>query len=151
MSASPATTASTLFPVGNLTGAEARRADTVLLVEDDESLGRLFSVLLERCQLRVMRARDGAECLRLFGEHSAAITLVLMDCSLPDARGGALCHRLRARVPGLPVLLTSGRKQEALQALLAADGPTAFLPKPFVPGDVLREVRALLAQVVAAR
>lgn len=61
---------------------------------------------------------------------------------------GGLCHQLREAVPNLPILLTSGRKQEALHALLAVDGPTGFLSKPFLPADVIRQVRALLGQVV---
>lgn len=149
MTAPPAAIAGTAFPETDPAVAEPRPANTVLLVEDNDSLASLFSVLLGRCNLRVLRARDGAGCLRIFAEHSAAITLVLMDCNLPDAHGGSLCHRLRAVVPGLPVLLTSGRKQEAVRALLAADGPTGFLAKPFLPSDAVREVRALLDQMAA--
>ena len=55
--------------------------------------------------------------------------------------------RLRALHPGLPLLLTSGQKQDALFALLGADGPTGFIAKPFKPADVLREVHALLQRV----
>jgi len=121
-----------------------RIRDTVLVVEDDSTLARLFSVFIERCHLRVLHARDGASCLRVFEAHRDELVLVLMDCGLPDVHGGTLCHRLRASVPGLPLLLTSGSKQESLHALLSHDGPTGFLPKPFLPADVLREVRALL-------
>lgn len=133
-----------LTPVENVTAVEAQVRDTVLLVEDDESLAKLFSLLLQRHCFRVLHARSSAECLQIFEQNKAAIVLLLMDCNLPDGHGGTLCHRLRATIPGLPVLLTSGRKQESLQGLLAADGPTGFLPKPFMPGDVLPQVRALL-------
>jgi DNA-binding response OmpR family regulator len=86
--------------------------------------------------------------MRLFEKNRSDVVVVLMDCTLPDAHGGSLCHQLRQEVPNLPILLTSGRKQEALHALLAVDGPTGFLPKPFLPADVIRQVRALLEQVV---
>jgi CheY-like chemotaxis protein len=131
-------------PVENVMATEDQARDTVLLVEDDESLAKLFALLLQRSCLRVLHARSGEDCLRLFAKHQGAIALLLMDCNLPDAHGGTLCHRLRATSPGLPVLLTSGRKQDSLQSLLAADGPTGFLPKPFLPGDVVPQVRALL-------
>lgn len=134
----------TLPPVENVMAKEVQSRDTVLLVEDDESLAKLFVLLLQRCCFRVLHARSSADCLRLFEENQPAIALLLMDCNLPDGHGGTLCHRLRASSPGLPVLLTSGRKQESLQSLLAADGPTGFLPKPFLPGDVLPHVRALV-------
>lgn len=145
MSAAVAPTFATLPPVENAMATELQARDTVLLVEDDESLAKLFVLLLQRCCFRVLHARSSADCVRLFEEHSAAIALLLMDCNLPDGHGGTLCHRLRASCPGLPVLLTSGRKQDSLQLLLAADGPTGFLPKPFLPGEVLPQVRALVA------
>lgn len=118
--------------------------DTVLVVEDDAPVAALLGHILARIDRRVLHARDGGECLRLFEQHAAAIGLVFMDCTLPDAHGGTLCDRLRSIVPGLPVLLTSGRQQPGLLKLLAADGPTAFLSKPYLPAEVLRQVRLLL-------
>jgi two-component system cell cycle sensor histidine kinase/response regulator CckA len=120
--------------------------DTVLLVEDDPMLAQLFGVLLKKCGVEVLAARDGTECLRLFRTFRSSVSLVVMDCGLPDVHGGSLCHQLRSATPNLPILLTSGRKQGALHALLALDGPTSFLAKPFFPADVLREVSGLLAQ-----
>ena len=93
MSASPVATAGTLFPVRPELGADLVSRETVLLVEDDEALGRLFAVILERANLRVLRARDGAQCLQLFEENRSDVALVLMDCTLPDVHGGNLCHR----------------------------------------------------------
>ena len=122
--------------------------DTVLLVEDDAPVAALVAHLLGHLGLPVLHARDGAECLRLFAEHHAAIALVFMDCTLPDAHGGTLCQRLRATVPGLPVLLTSGRDQPGLLGLLAAEGPSAILPKPYLPGAVAQHMRALLSSGV---
>ena len=122
--------------------------DTILLVEDDDALAHLFILLLQRGGFAVRHARSGAECRRLFSAHQASIAVLIMDCGLPDAHGGSLSHELRTVVPGLPILLTSGRRQGALLALLAADGPTGFLPKPFMPSDVNRQVRALLPSPV---
>ena len=118
--------------------------DLVLLVEDDEPIAGLLARILERMQWRVAVAGDAAQCLRLLETHRAEVALALIDCSLPDAHGGSLCANLRAAVPGLPVLLTSGRTQPGLLELVAADGPAAFLSKPFLPGDVMLQVRALL-------
>jgi hypothetical protein len=122
----------------------ARLGDTVLLVEDDPILARLLIVLLGRCSVQVLHAESGAECQALFAVHRESIALVVMDCGLPDVHGGTLCHRLRVARPGLAVLLTSGRSQDALCALLAADGPTRFLAKPFRPVDVVGAVQSLL-------
>lgn len=133
-------------PRDGIIAAEASVRDTVLLVEDDPLLTKLFLVFIGRCGLRAVQASDSEEGLRLFTEHRGSLALVLMDCNLPDSHGGGLSHRLRALVPGIPLLLTSGRKQEVLHALLAKDGPTGFLSKPFLPGDVVRAVQALVPQ-----
>lgn len=144
MAASPQACVGPAFlPAGRVVDLSPRR-NTALLVEDDSCLARLFGVFLERCGLRTVHARDGADCLRLFEVHRHELALVLMDCGLPDVHGGTLCHRLRALSPGLSLLLTSGTKQPALHALLASDGPTGFLAKPFLPADALREIRAMI-------
>ena len=118
--------------------------DTILLVEDDAPVAMLLTHILARTDRRVLRARDGAECRHLFEQQSASVALVFMDCGLPDIHGGSLCRQLRAVVPGLPMLLTSGRAQPGLVALLEPDGPTAFISKPYLPAEVLRHVRTLL-------
>jgi two-component system response regulator AtoC len=128
-----------------LTNTPIAARDLILVVEDDDVVGPLLELLLSRVARRVQRVRDGAECARIFNGIAPEVALVIMDCGLPDAHGGTLCHRLRKAAPRLPVLLTSGRPQPNLLALFAADGPTDFLPKPFRPADVLERAEALLA------
>jgi DNA-binding response OmpR family regulator len=118
--------------------------DLIFVVEDDDVIAGLLERILARGGHRVVRAVDAAQCELLFQRHERQIALVILDCRLPDAHGGLLCNRLRNQSPGLPVLLTSGREQVGLCELFAADGPTAFLPKPFFPRDVERLVESLI-------
>ncbi len=116
----------------------------VLLVEDDDVVAGLVTHILARRAARVLRAGSGAEGEKLFSEHQAEIALAILDCWLPDGDGTVLCRRLRRAAPELPVLLTSGcDNAEALR--LAGEGRTAFLPKPFYPAQVDRQVTALLS------
>ncbi|HYD85683.1 MAG TPA: response regulator [Opitutus sp.] len=136
-----------LFP--NLEPAAApaavgKRETVVLLVEDEDSLAELLTCLFSRIKVRVMRAADGAQARRVFAENRADITLAFVDCHLPDGHGADLCAEFRTIVPNLPLLLTSGRDQQALAVTLAAGGPCDFLPKPYMPADVMRRVRSLL-------
>lgn len=118
-------------------------AGVVLLVEDDDSVAGVTTAMLERCVPRVLRAANGAEAERLLLAHRDEIVLAMVDCWLPDTMGPALCQRFRGVVPSLPVLLTSGCDNvDAKQ--LASGGRAAFLPKPFYPAQVMREVTALL-------
>lgn len=117
---------------------------SILLVEDEDSLAELLTCLLRRINVRVLRAADGAEARKLFADNRSGITLAFVDCHLPDVEGGELCMELRQTVPDLPLLLTSGRDQRALAAKLAAGGPCDFLPKPYMPADVMHRVRSML-------
>jgi two-component system cell cycle sensor histidine kinase/response regulator CckA len=120
------------------------RDGAVLLVEDEDSLAELLTHLLARLKIRVLRAADGAQAVRLFRENQAAISMAFVDCTLPDMAGGDLCHEFRAAAPGLPLLLTSGRDHRALERALASGGPCQFLPKPYMPAEVMSRVKSLL-------
>ncbi len=118
----------------------------VLFVEDEPTLAVLMGHLLARLTQSVLHAADGTAALHLFAEYRDEIALVIVDCQLPDMPGFELCQLLRTLVPGVPLILTSGRDQRPLVAALSTGGPTEFLPKPYLPGEVVRRVGALLAQ-----
>ncbi|MEO5959542.1 MAG: response regulator [Opitutaceae bacterium] len=118
--------------------------DTILVVEDEDSIAGLIGCILARGNFRVVRARDGEECLRLLEENETHLLLATLDCKLPDADGGALCQRVRERAAALPVLFVSGCDVSKLKAAWAGDRRTGFVAKPFLPGEVLKQVRALV-------
>jgi DNA-binding response OmpR family regulator len=139
MSPSPAAAYESVF-------VEPPSCGAILLVEDDDIVAGLVMRILARRSKRVLRAASGAEGEKLFTENRAEIALVILDCWLPDTDGTVLCRRFRRDVPDLPVLLTSGcENAEALR--LATEGRTAFLPKPFYPSQVDRQVSVLLGFV----
>jgi len=121
----------------------------VIVVEDDPIVGALIPLLLLPLGMRRVRVADASACLQWFAENPSSAALVVMDCGLPDARGGALASKLRLLVPDLPLLLTSGQRPPAVLDLVAADGPADFISKPFNPNELLQRVRALLARAAA--
>lgn len=136
-----------LLATPRFAGAEAseREADLVLLVEDNDCVAGLVAHIVGRGGRRVLRARDGAECALLFAMHAAEVALVVLDCRLPDTDGVTLCRRLREIRPDLPVLLTSGQNDAGPCGLDRRT--TAFVAKPFLPAQFVREVNALLAAI----
>jgi DNA-binding response OmpR family regulator len=68
----------------------------------------------------------------------------MIDIGLPDIAGDDLGLALRELVPGLPVILTSGREAENCREKLLASGPTWFAAKPYNPAQLVEQVRALL-------
>jgi two-component system, cell cycle sensor histidine kinase and response regulator CckA len=69
---------------------------------------------------------------------------LVSDVAMPGMDGLALARRLRARWPGLPVLLLSGYAEAMLDHDLAAEG-IGFLAKPFAPSELPERLAALLA------
>ncbi|QPF74142.1 response regulator [Roseateles sp. DAIF2] len=124
-------------PMGGLEGAR------VLLVEDNEELGRVTASLLASFGCRVRHARGADEALALVGPGQEPVDVVLSDVAMPGAMDGlALARALRRRDPALPVVLISGYHGSALRA--APQFPV--LPKPCAPAELLAALRRAMAR-----
>ncbi|MBC7368315.1 MAG: response regulator [Undibacterium sp.] len=117
---------------------------TLLLVEDQDFIAGYLAEIFTRAGLAVVRTSDGAGALRVLAEQGAEVRLAMIDHGLPDMQGDELCVRLRGLVPGLPVMLTSGRELEGCREKLALSGPTWFAAKPYRTAQLVDQVRALM-------
>jgi two-component system cell cycle sensor histidine kinase/response regulator CckA len=89
-------------------------------------------------------AACAAEALELLESSGTAPAALVSDVVMPGMDGLALAGQLRARWPGLPVLLVSGYAEAALGRDLAAEG-LRLLAKPYGLSELVAELRALLA------
>ena len=131
-------------------GAEARAVpgEIVLVVEDEERV-RNFSVeALRELGYTVVYAADGRQALAMIDAGQAA-HLLFTDVVMPEMNGLELAAAARARLPGLPVLYTSGYTGDAGEADGAA-GELAVLSKPFDVATLAARVRAALDDVRAS-
>lgn len=118
------------------------RQTCVLVVEDDESVGRLLKERLESDGYRVESASDGVSAEQRIG--SISCNLIILDLTLPNLDGVELLKRVRAQDRFLPVLVLTGRTgvEDKIRTLdLGADD---YLQKPFEYGELVARVRALL-------
>jgi len=115
----------------------------VLLVDDDELIRSSTRLLLEALGHAVTTADSGEEALRLLAAGTRP-ELVLLDMNMPGWGGGGTLPRLRALLPGLPVLLTTGRADQTALDLVAAHPPMACLPKPFTVEELLTAIGGLV-------
>jgi signal transduction histidine kinase/CheY-like chemotaxis protein len=105
-------------------------AETILVVEDDDHIRGVTVRMLQGLGYRVTTAASGDEALRVATAAASQIDLVLTDIVMPGVDGPTLAVRLRAQLPGLPILFCSGYQAGAGAAELAlAAGP--LLAKPF--------------------
>jgi two-component system cell cycle sensor histidine kinase/response regulator CckA len=135
--ARPAPEGKSAPPVSGRTGSE-----TVLLVEDEDSIRRLAERILTGHGYRVLSARDAAAARELWAASASSIGLLLSDVTLPGISGPALAAELMGDRP-LRVLFVSGRLAGDPAGSSLPPG-AAFLPKPFTVAGLLDAVRVVL-------
>ncbi len=118
----------------------------ILVVEDEPSLRLLVRKVLERSGFSVIEADSGAAALKMWDEDKPKIDLLLTDMVMPDGMSGRqLSERLRADIPTLKVLFTSGYSTELLGRDLGLKEGLNFLQKPYPPSKLVETVKAALA------
>jgi PAS domain S-box-containing protein len=118
--------------------------ETILLVEDADSVRDVTAQFLEQRGFIVHQAHHGGEALELFERHAERIHLLLTDVIMPQMTGSALAQRLRSRQPELKVLYLSGYPDDVLDGQDVLGPGRAFLRKPFSADDLVRKVREVL-------
>jgi PAS domain S-box-containing protein len=126
------------------TSRQARGAETILLVEDEDGVRRLALEVLETEGYRVLAARNGADALVLSGHHQGPIHLLVTDVVMPQMSGPMLADRLRARHPEMKLLYMSGYSGDAIALHSVVEHGIALLAKPFSPEGLARTVREVL-------
>src|SRR5215213_1322554 len=120
-------------------------SETVLLVEDEEAVRQLAARVLRQHGYTVLEAGDGAEALRVAGEHPGVIALLLTDVVMPHLGGTLLAESLRGVYPHLKVLFMSGYTDQTIVHHSLLEPGVAFMQKPFTPVLLARKVREVLA------
>ncbi|MBI4643106.1 MAG: response regulator [Deltaproteobacteria bacterium] len=118
--------------------------ETILVVEDDDSLRAVISKVLQRYGYDVLTAGNGDEALAVCGSHEGPIHLLLTDVVMPRMSGRELAERLVHLHPETRVLYMSGYTDNAVvhHGVLAAD--LQFIQKPFKIIALLQKVREVL-------
>ena len=119
-------------------------SETVLLVEDEESVRQLVHETLQARGYRVIEAENGEAGLRVAAEHTGTIDLMITDVVMPGMNGRELAKRLAASRPQIKVLYLSGYTEEAIIQEGGMEPGTAFLQKPFTLQVLSRKVREVL-------
>ena len=119
-------------------------SETVLLVEDEESVRQLVRETLAAKGYRVMEADNGEAGLRLAEGHAGTIHLLITDVVMPGMSGRELAQRVTATRPETKVLFLSGYTEDAIIHEGVLEPGTAFLQKPFTLLVLSRKVREVL-------
>ena len=134
---------STAPPVETDTGAGAATTfgPTVLLVEDERSIGTLVRGYLERAGYRVIWVRSGEEALIELARHP--VRMVVLDIGLPGMDGFDVCRRIRSG-SSVPIVMLTARDEEPDRVAGLEVGADDYVTKPFSPRELAARIKAVL-------
>jgi PAS domain S-box-containing protein len=118
---------------------------TILVVDDEDVVRQTARHTLQRYGYQVVLASDGAEAVECYRGRPDAISLVLLDLTMPVMSGEETLGHLQTVNPRVRVLLTSGYNEiEAVQRF-AGKGLAGFIQKPYTASALAQKVKALIA------
>ncbi len=118
--------------------------ESILLVEDEQSVATLGQLILEECGYTVFTAGNAEEALAVFATQPSTIQLLVTDVVLPGLNGRMLAEQLLELNPQLKVLYVSGyMDDDVLRRGIVQDG-VAFLQKPYSRINLAKKVREVL-------
>jgi DNA-binding response OmpR family regulator len=121
--------------------ANGSQQGTVLLVEDEHSIGSMTRGYLERSGWRVVWVRSGEEALAELSRHQ--IRIVILDIRLPGIDGFDVARLVRTR-SDVPILMLTARDEEPDRVAGLELGADDYLTKPFSPRELVARMKAVL-------
>src|SRR5476649_2272277 len=113
----------------------------LLVVDDDPDIRQLVEEYLGQNDFRVSAAATGAQLLATL--RAGVVDLVLLDLRLQGEDGMQLLRQLRAESQ-IPVIILTGRAEEADRVMGLELGADDYLTKPFSPRELLARIRAVM-------
>jgi two-component system, cell cycle sensor histidine kinase and response regulator CckA len=119
-------------------------SETILLVEDDETVRNLAGVILRGYGYTVLEAHDGYQALEMCSRHEGRVHILVTDIVMPGMNGRELAQKMESMCAVIKVLYISGYTDNAIVHHGVLDAGTAFLQKPFTPEALARKIREVM-------
>ncbi len=117
---------------------------TVLVVDDEESIREIASVMLEDMGFSILTAVDGEDAVNIYRQHHNEIVAVLMDMTMPNMDGKTCFTELRRINTAVKVVLSSGYNEQEATSRFAGQGLAGFIQKPYLPETLQLKMQAIL-------
>ena len=114
---------------------------TVLVVEDEQSIASFVSLYLKNAGYTVKTAATGGEALKQVGADQPS--LVVLDLNLPDIDGIEVCRRIR-KSADVPIIMLTARDEDVDKIIGLEVGADDYLTKPFNPRELVARVKSVL-------
>ena len=119
-------------------------SETILLVDDENSIRDFASAVLQRAGYKVITAANGEEALELFTRGPGGVDLVVMDLGMPGMGGHKCLEELLRINSSAKVVISSGYSYREHVNKSMATGAAGYLGKPYRSAGLLQKVRAVL-------
>ncbi|WFB37771.1 response regulator [Kiritimatiellota bacterium B12222] len=119
--------------------------ETILVVEDEECLLMMATLILEKFGYKVLKAASGPEAREVWKKHHQEIDLLLTDMILPGGKTGReIADEFKTLIPSLKVLYTSGYSKDFISEDFVLEEGVNFLQKPYEMKRLANAVRCNL-------
>ncbi len=133
-------------PVDEVVAVPAEiKGQTVLVIDDEESIRSVTRLMLEKSGFKVLTADDGPGGLELFREHPGDIAVTVLDLTMPGMNGDEVLKEILGTRGDARVLLTSGYKEEDVRHRFDVGGMTGFVQKPFLLAALVDRICSVIA------
>ncbi|MFZ0065716.1 MAG: ATP-binding protein [Pseudolabrys sp.] len=123
--------------------SERGRAETILIVEDDDGVRQYASEILRDLNYQIIEAKDSASALRLL-DADKKFDLLLTDVVLPGKNGRELATEVERRRPGTKIIFMTGYSRNAIVHHGRLDPGTALIQKPLIERVLAQKIRQIL-------
>jgi hypothetical protein len=117
----------------------------ILVVEDDPTVRKLVTGILQRSGHKVLTAADGESALTLLEQSTEPIQLAILDVVMPGMNGREVAERLTGHAGDLKVLYMSGYTDDEVIHRGVRDLSSRFIQKPFTAAELTRKVGEVLS------
>jgi DNA-binding NtrC family response regulator len=119
-------------------------SETILIVDDHETIWDFLIEALQQLGYSVLLAENGIDAVQIYEENPEEVDLVLLDMIMPKQGGHQTFYKIKAIDPDAKILLSSGYVSEEEVNDLLQQGACGFLPKPHRLVDMAKEIRRIL-------
>ena len=115
--------------------------NTVLVVEDEDSIRKFVKINLDRAGFKVEEAATGEEAIEIARREK--IEIVVLDIMLPGIDGFQVCKTLRSEFPKLGIIMLTAKSQDIDKIMGLEYGTDDYMTKPFNPMELVLRVKSL--------
>ncbi len=126
---------------GERPGRDLTGRETILLVEDEDTVRTFAARALKSRGYHVLEAPNGEDALNVMEGHESGIDLLVTDVVMPVMDGPALVKKIRERDGDLPIVFMSGYAETGFRKDMENSRDVHFLPKPFTLKQLLSAVK----------